>query len=116
MTEPYNISLIALTPVSFKPTAEALGQAMGHGGNEFTVPVYTGNSHTHYALEAKVTPSTAAIWAGEAYPSVDGFTTEQIDAIRGQLIISLEEGADPLAHFYEVLSANGLQLPNSGGM
>ena len=107
----YSFSLIALTPVSFKPTAEALGQAMGHGGNEFTVPVYTGASHTHYALEAKVTPSTAAIWAGEAYPPVEGFTTEQIDGIRSQLIISLSDELEPLPHFHAVLSANGLTLP-----
>jgi hypothetical protein len=106
MTEPYSISLIAITPAAFKPTAEALGQAMGHGGNEFTVAI--GNPVTHYALEAKVTPSTAAIWAGEAYPLVEGFTHEQIDAIRSQLIISLQEGADPLAHFNEVLADNGL--------
>lgn len=113
MTEPYSISLIALTPVAFKATAEALGQAMGHGGNEFTVPVYTGDTHTHYALEAMTTRSTAAVWAGEAYPEVEGFTPEQIDAIRGQLIISLQEGANPLTHFQEVLTTNGLQLPQS---
>ena len=108
MTEPYSISLIAITPAAFKSTAEALGQAMGHSGNEFTVPL--GNPVTHYALEAKVTPSTAAIWAGEAYPAIEGFTHAQIDAIRSQLIISLQEGADPLAHFNAVLSANGLAL------
>jgi hypothetical protein len=113
MTEPYSFNLIALTPVDFKPTAEALGQAMGHGGNEFTVPVYTGAVHTHYALEAMVTPSVAAIWAGEAYPDVEGFTTEQIDGIRSQLIISLQEGANPLTHFQSVLAANNLELPDA---
>ena len=111
MTEPYSISLIAITPADFKATAEALGQAMGHGGNEFAVPL--GDPVTHYALEAKVTPSTAAIWAGEAYPAIEGYTHQQIDAVRSQLIISLQEGADPLAHFNEVLAANNLALPVS---
>jgi len=110
VTEPYSISLIAITPADFKPTAEALGLAMGHGGNEFSVPLYTGETLTHYGLHAWVTPSTAAIWAGEAYPPDTGYTDEQIDAIRSQLIISLQEGADPLAHFNEVLADNGLAL------
>ena len=36
---PYNQSLVAITPIGFKSTAEALGIAMGHSGNEFTIPV-----------------------------------------------------------------------------
>jgi hypothetical protein len=102
----YTYSLIAITPASFKETAEALGMAMGHSGNEFNVAL--GNPTTHYALHAWTTPETAAVWLGQAYPADTGYTPEQIDAVRSQLIISCIEGADPLAHFNEVLAANNL--------
>ena len=104
----YTFSLVAITPEAFKPTAEALGAAMGHSGSEFNVPIYTDGILTHYGLHAWVTPEVAAIWLGEAYPDVDGYTHEQIDAVRTQLIISCLEGVVPREHFESVLLANGL--------
>ena len=104
----YTFSLVAITPAAFKPTAEALGQAMGHSGSEFNVPLYTGETLTHYGLHAWVTPATAAIWLGEAYPEGTEYTPEQIDAVRSQLIISCLEGVVPREHFDGVLGENGL--------
>ena len=110
----YTFSLVAITPAAFKPTAEALGAAMGHSGSEFNVPLYTGETLSHYGLHAWVTPATAAIWLGEAYPTTpDGqegteYTEEQIDAVRSQLVISCLEGVVPREHFDTVLSENGL--------
>ena len=104
----YTFSLVAITPADFKPTAEALGQAMGHSGSEFNVPLYTGETLSHYGLHAWVTPATAAIWLGEAYPEGTEYTEEQIDAVRSQLVISCLEGVVPREHFDTVLSENGL--------
>ena len=104
----YTYSLVAITPAAFKPTAEALGAAMGHSGSEFNVPLYTGETLTHYGLHAWVTPEVAAIWLGESYPPDTGYTDEQIDAVRAQLIISCLEGVVPREHFDGVLEANGL--------
>ena len=104
----YSFSLVAITPAAFRPTAEALGQAMGHSGSEFNVPLYTGETLTHYGLHAWVTPEVAAIWLGEAYPEGTGYTDEQIDAVRAQLIISCLEGVVPREHFDGVLAEHGL--------
>ena len=106
----YTYSLVAITPAAFRPTAEALGAAMGHSGSEFNVPLYTGASEepTHYGLHAWVTPATAAIWLGQAYPDGTEYTEEQIDAVRSQLVISCLEGVVPREHFDGVLSDNGL--------
>lgn len=113
----YTFSLVAITPAAFKETAEALGLAMGHSGSEFNVPLYTDGILTHYGLHAWVTPEVAAIWLGEAYPDVDDYTHEQIDAVRSQLTISCIQAAEPMAHFQSVvprehfesvLLANGL--------
>ena len=106
---PYNQSLVAITPIGFKSTAEALGIAMGHSGNEFTIPVSSdGLTVTHYGLHAWATPEAAVVWLGNAYSPDTGYTPEQIDAIRAQLIISVEAGANPGTHFDSVLSLNSL--------
>lgn len=104
----YTWSLVAITTATLRPTAEALGLAMGHSGNEFNFAI--GDPATHYALHAWVTPETAQVWLGNAYPVGTGYTNDQIDAVRSQLIISCIDGADPLAHFESVMAANNLSL------
>lgn len=104
----YSFSLVAITPAAFKPVAEALGQAMGHSGQEFSVPIPNADAPTHYGLHAWVTPEAAAVWLGTAYPAVD-YTPEQIDAIRSNLIISCLEGVTPIEHWQSVLAANALE-------
>jgi hypothetical protein len=106
----YTESLVAITPADFRDTAEALGQAMGHSGNEFSVPLYTGADLTHYGLHAWVTPEAAAVWLGNAYPADTGYTDEQIDAIRTALIVSVQTGGVPAEHFGAVLADNGLSI------
>lgn len=86
------ISLVAITPAANLEAAEVF--ANGPALSEFTVPL--GEPATHYYLHAWVTSEEAALWQTDTPP---------------WLIISLQEGADPLAHFNAVLSANGLQLP-----
>lgn len=108
------VSLVAITPASFRDTAEALGLAMGHSGQEFAIPLTTGSGVTHYGLHAWITPEAAEIWSGQAYPTGTDYTPEQIDAVRSQLIISLRDEAPvPLEHWGEVLGANGLQSPEA---
>jgi len=102
-----NFSLVAITPASFKNTAEALGLAMKHSGQEFSIPLPNSEDPTHYGLHAWVTSEVADIWLGNAYPDVE-YTPEQVDAIRSQLIISVIEGAVPVEHWSKVLSDNGL--------
>lgn len=111
----YSISLVAITPLPMKDLVETLGVMLGHHGNEFTVPLTSdGITETHKALHAWVTPEYSKYWTGEAYPAIEGFTHQQIDAVRSQLIISLQEGVEPLAHFHEVLQTHSLQgMPNA---
>jgi hypothetical protein len=106
----YTESLVAITPADFRDTAEALGQAMGHSGHEFSVPLYTGADLTHYGLHAWVTPEAAVVWLGNAYPPDTGYTDEQIDAIRTALIVSVQTGGVPAEHFTSVLADNGLSI------
>lgn len=106
----YTYSLVAITPAAFKSVAEALGQAMGHSGSEFNVAIPDPESPTHYALHAWVTEPVSLIWTGQAYPEGTGYTNEQIDAVRSQLIISVVQGGNPLEHFGNVLAANNLAL------
>ena len=107
----YDQSLVAITPAAFKATAEALGQAMGHTGNEFTVPLSAGGAEpaTHYGLHAWATPEAAAVWLGNAYPPDTGYTEQQIDDIRNALTISVQENANPGEHFDTVLTSQSLQ-------
>jgi hypothetical protein len=106
----YTESLVAITPADFRDTAEQLGMAMGHSGHEFSVPLYTGETLTHYGLHAWVTPEAAAVWLGNAYPPDTGYTDEQIDAIRTALIVSVQTGGVPAEHFGAVLEAEGLSM------
>jgi hypothetical protein len=105
----YTQSLVAITPADFRDTAEQLGQAMGHSGQEFSVPLYTGADLTHYGLHAWVTPEAAAVWTGNAYPTGTEYTDEQIDAIRTALTVSVDaDSPEPVEHFAGVLAAEGL--------
>lgn len=99
------LSLIAITPAYFKNTAEALGLAMGHSGQEFSVSISSG---TYYGLHAWVSEQDAKIWTGEVYPEV-GYSHEQIDVIRNTLIISVTD-MQPLDHLEKVLQDNNLVL------
>lgn len=105
MSLPY--SLVAITPAGFKTTAEALGLAMGHSGQEFSVPLPNSTNPTHYGLHAWVSEEVAQIWLGNAYPDTE-FTNEQVDAVRSNLIISCLEGVTPVEHWQTVLLNNNI--------
>jgi hypothetical protein len=113
----HNISLIAITPANFKPQAEELGNAMGHSGVEFTVPLTStgGEQPTHFALHAWVGQTAADIWTGVTYPANTGFTQQQIDGVRNMLIISTNENITPSEHFTAVCDAHNLSAPVSLG-
>ena len=104
--------LAAITPADFKPTAEALGLLMGYSGDEFRVSLSSdgGASVTHLALSAAVTPQNAEIWDGTVTPVVEGYTPEQIEAIRSQLYIAVDDGdsVKPFEQLQALAAQHGL--------
>jgi hypothetical protein len=107
----YTVSLVAITPLPMKDFAETMGLMLGHSGQEFAIPLTSdGTTETHKALHAWVTPEYSKYWTGEAYP--EGADPAAVDWVRSELIISLQEGATPIDHFNEVLTANSLETLN----
>jgi hypothetical protein len=105
----HNHSLVILCPAEHKATVEAAGQALGHSGNEYTVPCsYNGQMpSTHFGLHAWATEEVANMW--RYAEEIPGLTAEQIAWLRSVLIISAREDILGSEHFDLVCLENGLE-------
>lgn len=103
-------SLVLICPAAYKAAANAMGEALGWSGDNLPVALSASGQApaTHYGCHAWSQPSAVAIFTGQVTPEVEGVTPEQIDAIRTQLIVSVDQGQGR-AHFDAVCAANGLQ-------
>lgn len=51
------VSAVLIIPADLKPQADAIGQAMGWGGESYTIPLPDAEAPTHYGLRADVAES-----------------------------------------------------------
>lgn len=104
----FPVSLVMIAPAADKAAVETLGLALGHSGDEFTVPLFTppGASPTHYGLHSWATVAVAALWTGTA--SVPGISDADLAWLRATLIISASQSVVGKAHFDQVIGDAGL--------
>lgn len=114
----YPHSMVVVCPVANRDNLEALGQAVGVDG-VLSVPLSATGSEpaTHYSGHGWVSPEFAALMTGQAYPDPmpDGITTEQIDAILGACVVSIDPVVDEQVltkreHFDHVIAGAGLSV------
>lgn len=130
-------SAVLIMPSVLLDTANALGAAMGHGLQSYSVPLSDGEGITHYGARARVRPSFCAMLAaagriapeewplygldavqvtegGAVVAALDLDTYELTEADRDEVIAQLifdiraEGAADPRDHFADVCAVNGL--------
>lgn len=94
-----------LCPANVKAQAQALGEALGWTGDNFSVPLSANGQEpaTHYGLHAWAREEAVAIFTGETPADVEG-----AEAIRAQLIVSARDDLSAGEHFEAVLTANSL--------
>lgn len=108
-------SAVLIIPAELKPAADILGATMGWGAVSYTIPVGDGETVTHFAARADVSPQFVAWITGtEALPNPAAQTV--IDALISDFSPDpAYEGSDPppmlwgRAHLDAVLAARGLE-------
>ena len=130
-------SAVLIVPAALLDGANALGAAMEHGPQSYSVPLSNGEGVTHYGARARVRPSFCAMLAaagripqenwplygldeaqvaegGLAVAALDLATYDLTEADRDEVITQLifdiraEGAADPRDHFADVCAVNGL--------
>ena len=109
-------STVLIIPAELHAEANALGEAMGWGPNNYSVPLSATGAEpaTHYGLHTWVEDSFLTLIEGVeqgAMPEgLTGYTLEGIQAIVAALIVSVR--GDSAGHFDEVCSAHNIQRIN----
>lgn len=121
----YTYSLVIIVPDADKPDAVKMAQAMGHcpsDSDTYTVPLSADGTGTptHWLGHSWCTPGFAAMLsavgegvlpepeAGGAWEDY-GLTEARVLEIMSAAVFSCIEGADPVTHVNDVLSAKVLQ-------
>jgi hypothetical protein len=90
-------STVLIIPADLRDEANAFGESLGYGPNNYTVPLQTDEEVTHYGLHA---------WMDEAFKeAVEAGNIENED-IKEALIYSFR--TDYTSHFDEVCAEHGL--------
>lgn len=107
----YLHSLVTLCPASVRQDLLDLGTAYGVDAGMVVELSPTGSAPaTHYGSHAWASAGFVAIVTGQVQHVPDGYTQEQVDAILGQCLFSVDkDGLTNRAHFDAVLTDQGLQ-------
>lgn len=104
------ISAVLITPASLKPHADALGESMSWGPENYTIPLSAdgGKTLTHYAAKPDVSQSFIdMVGAVQAGHTVEGVPSEAA-AIVNALIMDADPTADRKTHLDMVLEREGM--------
>jgi hypothetical protein len=106
------LSAVIIIPVAHRAAANALGEAMGWGPDNYSVPLSaTGKlPASHYGLRAWVTEEFVRMLDAPTAP--DGYPAKDFAGAMSALMVSIQPGAE--GHFAEFIKENGLQLANAG--
>lgn len=105
---------ILIAPKAFQAAANSLGEALGHGPDTYSVPLYTGTDISHYAgctpvSDLFVSQVTGAM-AGELPDSLSEYSIEQVQGLISQLIIDFSNDVEGSQHFEQVLAEHSLSV------
>lgn len=105
-------SAVLIIPEAQRNKANALGEALGHGPNNYSVALSPTGSEpaSHYGGRGEVTDEFIAMIAGAAQgnpPPID-YPLADLAEVLGALVADFRADAD--GHFAAVLEAHGLQM------
>jgi hypothetical protein len=95
-------SVVLLVPAALRDSANELGELMGWGPNNYSVPLVSGDVVTHYGLHTWAEQSFVEMVEGKALPA----GLESFEPVVDALIMSVREISD--GHFFDVIAEHGL--------
>jgi hypothetical protein len=106
-------SCVLILPINLRDEGDRMGETLGWGPNNFSVPLITigSNEVTHYGLHAWVDDTFIAMLDDPTITQQlldSGFTQEQYSEIYNSIIKSYRN--DYINHFNEVISENNLAV------
>lgn len=107
------LSAVLTVPVASREDANTLGEAMGWGPDNYSVPLgpVGGEDVTHYGLHAWAEQSfvdTLGAAAGGHLPVVPGMTPQQVGGVLSALVFSVRTSSE--GHWASVLADRGLEM------
>jgi hypothetical protein len=108
-----NISCVLILPLDQVATGNAVGEAMGWGPDNYSVPLSADGSEpaTHFGLHAWAADSFQGLIESGVYPpelAEAGISKTDYDAMLAVLISSFQ--GDVTGHFDAVIADNGLAV------
>lgn len=101
MTE-YTLSVVQLCPDLYKDAANAVAEAAGFGPNNLSVKLVKADNSIWWGCHAW--------WMPSVFEAQMSSTDPQVVEVLSHVITSVREGGEPVVHWMEALSANGLTV------
>lgn len=99
-------SIVLIIPATLHDKANALGEALGHGPNNYSVPLANATEPTNYGLHTWGTQDFVDMLAAGVMPDGLDYPQADFDEVMAALIKSVRD--DMTGHFAEVCATNGL--------
>ena len=110
---------ILIAPTAFRDAGNALGDALGHGPDTYSVPLYPASIEafepTHYGACSPVSDDFVALVHGAEQGVIPfeletlGYSGTEVQALINQLLIDFSNiNEEPIIHFERVLGLAGL--------
>jgi hypothetical protein len=105
-------SCVLILPAALRAKGNALGEALGHGPNSYSVPLSATGSEpaTHYGLHTWADQAFLALLSDPHVPDGVDYPQADLDAVAGSLVASVRD--DVQGHFAEVVAGDGLAVVN----
>lgn len=108
-------SVVLLIPAAVQAQADQVAAGLGHGPNNFSVPLSADGSEpaTYYGCRTQAQQSfidllTAA--GGGQLPEIEGMTPQEVGTVLMQLLADVSTTEDGYTHFSRVLLNNNLKM------
>jgi hypothetical protein len=98
------LSIVLIITAALRADANALGEAMGWGPDNYSVPLTDGDAITHYGLHTWATQAFVDMVEARALPDDLTHLAPVLDA----LIMSVRDASE--GHFAGVIAAHGLSM------
>lgn len=90
-------STVLIIPAELREQANALGESLGYGPDNYSVPLYSEGTLSHYGLHA---------WMDEGFKTAVETGSIEDQEVRDALVYSFQY--DHMGHFDSVIEANNL--------
>lgn len=102
------LSVVLIIPAALRDKANALGEALGHGPNNYSVALTNAMAPTHYGLHTWATQAFVDMLAAGVMPQGLNYSQADFDAVMAALIKSVRPAME--GHFSDTCLANGLTV------